>query len=53
MFEIRSPNTLLIEDTLLTITMPNMQMKARMSVPTAGVLSLPWMVPKTTLTAAR
>ena len=47
MSEIRLANTLLIELTLLTRTMPSMQTKARMRVPTAGVLSLPWMVPNT------
>ena len=47
MLEIRSPNTLLTELTLLTSTMPSRARKARMRVPTIGVLSLPWMVPNT------
>ena len=47
MFDIRMANTLLTEWTLLVSTIPNSERKARISVPTAGVLSLPWMVAKT------
>src|SRR3974377_449189 len=47
MLEIRWLNTVETEETLLTITMPRSERKARISVPTIGVLSLPWMVPNT------